>query len=120
MALDRLPKKTVIRADNDVFTVTVKDSDGNVVDITGWEVRMTVRVNFPKTSVTDDTDAAISALGVINLGTDGKAEFNVTSTQTDIDPREYYYDIQTKDDSGVIRSARYGTYEIINDITRDE
>lgn len=119
MACEHLTNRTIFRSDNDVFTVNFADSAGTAIDITNYEVRMTVRLSEPKTDVEDDTDAAISALAVIPLGTDGKAEFNITSEQTDITPTTYWYDIQYKKPSGAVKTVGKARYIVKSDITRD-
>jgi len=115
-----LTQREMIRGDSDVFTVTFKDSTGTPIDITGWEVRYTVRENYAETSIVSDTNAAISSLATITIGTDGVAEFNVTPSQTQIDPKEYRYDIQYKDALGVIKSIPSGILVVSSDVTRDQ
>ncbi len=121
MTCGALSPRSVIRQDSDIFTVPFVDNVGDPIDITGWEVRFTVRTVVPATTITDDTDAAviISAEATIPTGTDGLAEFNISPTDTDYDPGEYVYDIQYKKTTGAIKSLAYSTYTITADITRD-
>ena len=114
-----LTNRTIFRSDNDIFTVNFADDAGVAINITGYEVRFTVRPSNPTTATADDTDAIISSLSTIPLGTDGKAEFNITSSETDIDPTEYLYDIQYKKPSGAVKTIGKAKYIVKADITRD-
>ena len=115
-----LADREMIRGDSDVFTVTFKDSTGTPIDVTGWEVRYTVRDSVASTGTTSDTNAAISSLATIPVGTDGVAEFNVLPSETQIDPKKYLYDIQYKDTNGVIKSIPSGVLLVTADVTRDQ
>ena len=118
MACTTLQNRTIYRSDTDEFTVTFTDGDGVAINLSSSEVLMTVRKKYPKTDVIDDTDADISATATIPVGTDGKAYFNITPTQTDIDPREYYYDIQLKNSEDEVRTIGVAKYIVKYDITR--
>jgi hypothetical protein len=121
MTCENLTNKTIYRSDNDIFTVNFFTDTAKTIpqNITGYEVRMTVRLSEPKTDVVNDDDAKISSLAVIPVGTDGKAEFNITSDETDIDPTTYWYDIQYKKPSGAVKTVGKARYIVNADITRD-
>lgn len=111
---------TITRSDSLKFTMNFT-SDGSPVDLTGAEIRLTVRINSPKTDVTDDTEAKISSLAVITDAVGGVADFNITPSETDIDPLDYLYDIQYKDSTGFTRTINPKPllFRVIGDITRD-
>ena len=114
-----LPNKTKYRSDTDVFNVSFTDSSGLPIDITGYEVRYTIRKKYPTTDVVDDTDAVVSSLATIPNGVDGIANFNITSAEMDINPIEYYYDIQYKTLDGQVITVGVARITVEYDITRD-
>ena len=125
-------KRTVIRGDSDRFRVTfTKRTEVNGVenfepiDITGWDVRFTVRKDVPATEINDETDALIHKNAILTDPKNGIAIIYVPAEETTkLDPGIYYYDIQyikPLDDFGYnqVHSIRRAKYEIIGDITRD-
>lgn len=151
MALKLSPTRTIIRGDSDKIRLTFtkkltttktvkkgfscscltglnpssKAEPTIPIDITGWEIKFTVRSDVPDASVTDDQDALISEKGVILDAENGIAMVYVQSESTnELSPGTYYYDIQVirpYDEFGYrqISSIRRGKYIVIGDITRD-
>lgn len=114
-----LSTRSMYRGDTYKFTATFKDSAGDPIDITGYTVKFTARVNYPDKSVVDDSDAAISTTALIPTGTDGVAEFEIIPTQTqELDIRDYFYDIQLKSPSGEVSTIGVGKFILLNEITR--
>lgn len=113
-----LPTKSIYRGDTDKFTATIY-ADGVPFNITGFTVKMTVRPQLPPKTVIDDSDASISSTATIPVGTDGKAEFDITPEQTkNLDIRDYYYDLQIKEDTGDTYTVGVGIYRVKNEVTR--
>lgn len=126
MTCSGLKPRTIIRQDSDIFNVTFKDSEGELINITDWTVRCTVRTEIPATSITDDTDPAakISVIATIPSPETGVAVFNIPSSDTNIEPTDkgtvdYFYDIQYTKANGDNKSLGYSDYIILPDITRD-
>lgn len=106
----------IIRGDTRAIDVTVKDSSGSPINITGGSVFFTVNASE---SPADDTDAEISK--DVTSHTDaanGESRINLTSTDTDIDPGEYFYDIQFVDSADNVSSNEKGSFVVKSDITR--
>ena len=123
--------RKVIRGDSDSFKVTFVARACNKgkqtttpIDITGWEIRFTVRTSVPSTSVHNDKDAIIHKVADIIDAKNGVAYFTITGDDTDINPGEYWYDIQyvkPQNCMGVneIKSLPRGKYIVLGDITRN-
>ena len=110
----------VIRGNTRVLNLNFTE-DSSVVDITGYTVWFTVREKVAKTSVTTDTDAVIAKKQLpaeLTDPTNGKTVITLSSTDTDIDPNNYIYDIQFKSDGGSIYSTSRGVFTVVGDVTR--
>lgn len=119
MACQVLEAQRIFRGDTLKLQYTFKE-DGVILDITGWEVKLTVRLTPAPTSDTTDVDAILTSLADIPVGTDGIANFNITPEQNTIDPTEYKYDVQYKNVDGDIRTVGTGRYIVDFDVTRSE
>lgn len=123
--------RKVIRGDSDSFKLTFKAKAYKKgkeitipIDITGWEIRFTVRKSLPATSVNNDKDAVIHKVADIIDGPNGVAYISVSSTDTNIEPGEYWYDIQCIRPACctgdlITKSIPRGRYIVISDITRN-
>lgn len=123
--------RKVIRGDSDSFKVTFMTCSCNKgkqtakpIDITGWEIRFTVRTSVPATSVRNDKDAIIHKVADIIDAKNGVAYFTITGDDTNINPGEYWYDIQYVRPQGctgndIVKSLPKGKYIVLGDITRN-
>lgn len=105
---------SIIRRDDTDIQVTVKNDEGNAIDITGYTVYFTVKEN----SNDSDDDAIITK----NITSHSNPSAGITSisldkTETDIEEGDYLYDFQIKDTDGNISSTERGTFSVVNDIT---
>ena len=104
----------VYRGDNKTYDLTFTDSNNTAIDITGYTVFFTVKKNKTDT----DANAKISKTITSHTNpTTGQTQISLTSTDTDITVRKYYYDIQIKDVSDRITTVVSDTFEIKQDIT---
>jgi len=84
---------TITKGDTYNFSVTVKSSAGVIFDLTGYTMVFTV-----KDSITlPDSEANISSTAVISDPTTGKGEFILLPSDTTIDVKDYFYDVQISD-----------------------
>ena len=148
VALKLSPTRTIIRGDSDKFQITFKKQVNTgskkagscsclngimpqkqvtyPIDITGWNIRFTVRPEVPTTDIVSDDDALISEEAEIIDAENGVAMIYVKSDNTTaLIPGTYYYDIQVikpVDEFGYrqVSSIRKGKYIVIGDITRRE
>lgn len=110
------------RNDDWTFYITVVDSNGDAVDITGWKIYFTVRATLPATVLSSDTsgNGAIIVKTVTShtTPTSGITRIDLTNIDTNIDPGTYYYDVQIKDTENKIASTFASSFIIVADITR--
>ena len=79
------------------YTLTIKDSSGDVQDITGWSFTLMVKNDINDT----DASALISKAGVLTNPTVGIATITLDRTDTEnLDYGEYTYNIQIIKDDG--------------------
>ncbi len=103
------------RGDSDAKGFCIQDSDGVAVDITGFSFKLTV--NLDK-APPDQVQEQFSIVGVITDATGGKVGFAPTTTDTDITPTTYFYDIEQTDGSGAIKTLIVAKALIVQDITK--
>ena len=109
----------VFRGDSKTIEKTLTDEDGVIVDLTGAELRFSVK----KDRFLDDTDALISksspSSGItITDATGGKFKVLVDAADTDLEAREYEYDIQLKDAGDKVTTIFTGIFTIEQDVTK--
>jgi hypothetical protein len=84
----------------DYFTinVTIVDSSGNDVNLTGYTVDFVVKINPQDTSylIFKTNGSGVTFPDI----THGEAQVNLTSTDTNLEPTKYVYQIDTFDNTG--------------------
>lgn len=105
---------TIIRGDDVNLGVTLKDGEGEVIDITGYTVYFTA-----KKKLSDPDSDAIIAKEVTDHEDpeNGVTNIALSSTETDIEDDIYYWDIQLKDTDDLISSSAYGQMRVRKDVT---
>ncbi len=110
------PDITLIRGDTSSIDFQLTDNN-TPVDLTGATVFFTA-----KPALTNDTTDSTAVIEVeVTTHTDpinGKTVIPLSSTDTDITPGIYYYDIQIKRDTNIITSIRARKLEVVADVTR--
>lgn len=110
------PKLQLIKRDSSTIKVTAKDECGAVIDITGYTIYFTVK---SLTNISSpDTTATIQK--IVTSHTDpeqGITHIALSSSDTNVDAGDYYYDIQIKTPTGAVSSCVSGKIEILQDIT---
>jgi len=105
----------IYRGDTRTITVTVKNSAGSLVNLTGYTMRMTVKSD--KTSA--DSAAIISKTATITDPTTGVGTFALTVTDTTQTAGIYYYDVQISNSTpSVYTVIAPTTFTIIEDCTK--
>lgn len=106
------PDIHLIRGDTSSINLTLEG-----VDLTGATVFFTA-----KAAIDDDvTDAAAAIAVEVTTHTDPEAGITViplSSTDTNVTPGEYFYDIQVKKADLTIVSIRFRKLEVFEDVTR--
>ena len=93
-------------------TLTVKDSTGTVVDLTGSTMTSKLRKTHLSSSATSFTTALVSA-------TDGTCSITLTDTVTSgLAEGRYVWDLTTPDGSGIITRRIEGRATVTPSVTR--
>ena len=93
MTCTNLAPIKVFRNTNNTIPITLTDaSDGSAIDITGATLYFTVKTKPDL----DDTDAnaLFQKTGSIISGVGGTASFAITTTDTGVSPKTYFYDVR--------------------------
>lgn len=106
------------RGDDIELEITFSDSDTNdPIDITSSTIYFTVKKIWD--NLADDTQALISKEVTSHTNPTGwVTKIDLTNADTDIEPWEYDYDFQVKDQYGKIQSTIVGTLKVLRDVTR--
>ena len=102
------------RGDTEPIILTFRDENSNLIDLTGDRVRITMKVNESDINTVLQVDAVISD----QTTNKGEAVLTLTPTDTEIEPKRYYYDIEWKTSAGNITTLIKSTVEVLTDITR--
>lgn len=109
----------VFRGDSKTIEKTLTDSDGVVVDLTGAELKFSVK----KDRFLADTDALISksspssGITIVDAAA-GEFKVEVDAADTDLEARDYEYDIQIKETGGKVTTIFTGIFTIEQDVTK--
>ena len=107
---------TINRGDTYSRTINIKDSDGVLIDATDWTIYFTVRKNVADSSVASDTNSIIHK--TIAGDASGVQTLTLSATETNINPRSYFFDVQIKKADDTISSSTAGSFVVNGDITR--
>lgn len=103
------------RGDSFADEFIIKDKNRVVIPITGFSFLLTVD---PSPTPTGSGNNVFQLTGVITDGPNGVVEFSPTTTESDVTPQTYFYDIQQTDGGGKVRTIAKGPYDITQDITK--
>ncbi len=112
------PEKTICwgRGDSAARGFIIQDAAGAAVDIsTGFSFKLTVSADK---APSDQANEQFSIVGVITGGPAGEVAFSPLTTDTDIDPGTYFYDLEQTDPSGGIGTLIVARCLIVQDITK--
>ena len=103
------------RGDTRRHTFTIKDKDGNIVDISSWSAFvLAVNSDSEPSDVTNEIGKITGAL--TTDGSDGKVHFIPPGTWA---VESYFYDAQALDANGEKVTFVEGKYKIEQDIAKD-
>lgn len=124
-ALNLIGDNALVRKTDDSLLISTTNEDGSNFSAGTYTFYLTVRKSIPKTSVVNDSDSevviqktatAVLASPALTLS----AQFDLTQTDLDIDPKTYYYDIKYNDPTNLTTSITkgYKQFQVVADITR--
>lgn len=111
---------TFKRWDQFTTSITVKDSEWTAIDITWATIYFIIRDSNNPDSLNDD-DTGVKLKKDITSHTDASnwiTSIAFTSTDTDIEPDEYYWEIQVSFSNNDIYSSATGTVTVENDLNK--
>ena len=106
----------MVRGDSYNIDFLLTDSSGNALDLDGYSATMTV--NELAQPDTDDSPAFVCVGTIVAPSTDGRIRFTPTTSDTDLEPGTYWYDLQTVSSLNHVRTPAGGAFTIIQDITK--
>ena len=105
---------TIYRGDDKTWTLAFTDSTGTAIDITGYTIYFTVKIN---SNDIDDNAVITKDITSHTDPTEGETEIVLTNSDTDLPIKKYWYDIQMKDGSDKITTVLEGRFIVVQDIT---
>jgi hypothetical protein len=103
------------RGDSWSRTIYFEDASNARINITGWEIRFTVKAKI------DDLDSAAVISKIITVFSDptnGEAEVSLTSLDTNQTIGSYLFDLQVKTNLSEVYTVLEGIMNISQDVTR--
>ncbi len=108
------------------MTITVKDSAGNVQNLTGYSARMQMRTSYDAASA---TESLTSSNGEITItAAEGNLAFQLAATRTANIPVDltngkppktvYVYDLELVDNANTVSKLLYGDVNVYGEVTR--
>lgn len=108
------------------MTITVKDSAGNVQNLTGYTARMQLRTSYGAGSATESLTTSNGEITV--TAAEGNLAFLLSATRTAAIPVDYnngkppktvyVYDLELVDNAGVVSKLLYGDVNVYGEVTR--
>lgn len=116
MSFKKLDLPNQVRNDTWKFTFVFKDTNNQVIDITGLEYWFTVKENL------DDTDGLAGVqVGPFTANASdalqGQLDLTVSPSQTNLEQKTYYYDLQEVNSSGEVSTLLLGRVKVVKDVT---
>lgn len=106
---------TRVRGDTFPFSFVIKDSDGVVVDISGFAYKLSVDTSEEPA---DEVTQLFKLVGVIPTGTDGIVTFTLSIGEANQTPSTYFFDLEQTDTATKIRTVAKGEYNVVQDVTK--
>lgn len=104
-----------VRGDDVTINLAFKDDDGVAQDITGWTTFLTLKSDLALTDPNAEFQETVTSH---DSPADGLTHFTIPDTDSDDLLGVYYYDMQYKDNTGLIKTFAKGTFTFIEDVTQ--
>ena len=110
----------IFRGDTVNIDLTIKDSAGTAIDITGYTFYFTAKTNDDDSDdnalIKEDVTTHLNPDGGDGTST-GQSRITLSKTQTAVAIGNHYYDIQMKDTSGNITTLTKDRFNVKQDVT---
>jgi len=105
------------RGDTQVYTLTIKDKDGNPIDLTGSTIFFTMKENL---TLPDDSAALQVIVKTHTDPTNGITKITVPATDTSNlkGGYTYFYDFQLVDANSNVKTLLAGKVKVLPDVTQ--
>ena len=108
----------IFRGDNRTLEVTVLDTNGNPVDLTGAQIKFTARTKIDRKKVIEKSSTDPAQITITDAA-NGKYEIYLIPSDTySLKPGKYVFDSQVTLSSGQVYTVVFGTIEVKPDVTR--
>jgi hypothetical protein len=104
----------IIQGDDTTIRFTITDQDGDVVDLSTADLVFSVINDFDSTS---KSITATTASGLHTEPASGLSYVFLSHDVTNVDPGNYYWDIELRYGNGMINSVKHGKLTVIPDVT---
>jgi hypothetical protein len=125
MSLDLINSNAFVRKTDETLRITLQNEDGSNFIAGNYVCYLTVRKNIPSTSIEDDEDSNVIikktiAVTLASPALTITADFSLSQTDLDIDPKNYFYDVKVNDSTNSTTSITngYKIFSVVADITR--
>ena len=108
------------------MTITVKDSAGNVQNLTGYSARMQMRTSYDAASATESLTTSNGEISI--TAAEGNLAFQLEATRTAAIPVDltngkppktvYVYDLELVDNANTVSKLLYGDVNVYGEVTR--
>lgn len=108
------------------MTITVKDSAGNVQNLTGYSARMQMRTSYDAASATESLTTSNGEISI--TAAEGNLAFQLAATRTAAIPVDltngkppktvYVYDLELVDNANTVSKLLYGDVNVYGEVTR--
>lgn len=92
-------------------TVSITDTNGDVIDLTGYEGAAQMRKSYTSSTAYDFSVSVANTLGTVTLSMSANATANIAGGR-------YLYDVELTDTSGIVSRVFEGIVTVNPNITR--
>jgi len=106
------------RGDSYPLEFTIQDENEDAITLTGSSLLFTVNNTKNPTDITDQEFSVVGVIDPDQVANEGKVTFTPSTSETDLTPGTYYYDIQLTNSSSQIRTIAKEKFKVTQDITK--
>jgi len=115
----------LVRKTDETIRTTLTNGDSSNFSSGTYTFYLTVRQTIPATTIINDSDSGVIIQKTVTVVLAAPsptitADFTLSQTELDIEPKKYVYDVKFNDPSNNTTSISQGyrTFEVVADVTR--